>query len=89
MAEQRIRKGREVMLQTVHKKVSNAQASSLYCVWVTGDRNLESRLTAIWIDSSMGAFDVQCAGSGEVLQVAKGGAEAEDGLTPELIKHSL
>ena len=72
------------MLQTVHKKVSKAQASSLYCVWVTRDGRPESRLTAIWIDSSMGAFDAQCAGSWEVEQVTKGVAEAEDGLTQSL-----
>ena len=77
------------MLQTVHKKVSNAQASSLYCVWVTGAGRPDSRLTAIWIDSSMGAFDVQGAGSRESQQGTKRAAEAECGLTPALLKHSL
>jgi len=77
------------MLQTVHKKVSNARASSLYCVWVTRDGNPGSRLTAIWIDSSMGAFRAQCAGSCEVEQATKGAAEAEDGSTRSLVKHSL
>src|SRR5215471_10259281 len=86
MAEHRIRKGRDVMLQAVHKKVSDAQASSLYCVWVPGGGSPDSRQTAIWIDSSMGAFGAQCAGACGAPQVTK---SAADGLTPVLIKHSL
>lgn len=49
------------MLQAVHKNQRAAQASSLYCVWTTRDGNLGSPLVAVWIDSSMGAFESDCS----------------------------
>jgi hypothetical protein len=49
------------VLQPIHEKVCAVQASSLYCVWITEKGNRGSRLIAVWIDSSMGAFEKECA----------------------------
>lgn len=45
------------MLQDVYKGMGGGKASSLYCVWVCGER--ESYPVAVWIDSEMRPFDGQ------------------------------
>jgi hypothetical protein len=49
------------MLQPVYKNLGAPEASSLYCVWTTRDGNPGSPLVAVWIDSSMRAFEMEAS----------------------------
>ena len=49
------------MLQDVHNNCPTPQASSLYCIWTPRDGNPGSPLAAIWIDSTMTAFERDCS----------------------------
>jgi len=49
-----------MMLQTVYNNSRALRASSTYCVWTPRDRNPGSPLVAIWIDSTMSAFERDC-----------------------------
>jgi len=58
-ALERIRRARIAMLQPIYKNLAAPEASSLYCVWTTRDGNPGSPLVAVWIDSSMRAFEME------------------------------
>lgn len=53
------------MLQAVHKNYLADKASSLYCIWTTRDGTPGSRLTAVWIDSSMRAFEEESSSNAQ------------------------